>query len=65
MRIDIDTDVCIAAGNCARTAPELFDQDDDGTVVLLDARPDAAHREMAREAVDLCPSGCISISEDS
>jgi ferredoxin len=64
MRIHTDTDTCIGAGNCARTAPDLFDQDDQGTVKLLDPAPDPSRYDAAREAEDLCPSGAISISED-
>jgi ferredoxin len=65
MRIHTDTDVCIGAGNCARTVPDLFDQDDQGTVRLLDPEPDPSRHDAAREAEDLCPSGAISITEDS
>jgi ferredoxin len=64
MRIHTDRDVCIGAGNCARTAPDLFDQDENGTVVLLDPQPGRDREQAAREAEDLCPSGAISISED-
>ncbi|MGW6548492.1 ferredoxin, partial [Streptomyces massasporeus] len=35
MRIDIDQDVCIGAGQCALTAPDVFTQDDDGYSTLL------------------------------
>ena len=57
-RVVADRDVCIGAGMCVLTAPDRFDQDDDGLVVLLSAEPvDAA----AREAASLCPSGAIRI----
>jgi ferredoxin len=65
VRIQVDREVCIGAGNCARTAPELFDQDDDGTVVLLQDRPAPAQEEAAREAEGLCPSGAISLSQEA
>ena len=35
MRIEADRDACISAGNCVMTAGEIFDQDDDGIVVVL------------------------------
>ena len=35
MHIDIDQDVCIGAGQCALTAPDVFTQDDDGYSTLL------------------------------
>lgn len=40
MKVTVDASVCIGAGMCALTAPAVFDQDeDDGTVVLLDGTP--------------------------
>ena len=38
MRIGIDKDVCIGAGQCALTAPSVFTQDDDGFSALLPGR---------------------------
>jgi ferredoxin len=62
MRVTADREVCIGAGMCALTAPELFDQDDDGLVTLLHADP-GPHEEGAREAAGLCPSGAVQITE--
>lgn len=65
MRISADRDVCIGAGNCVLTAPELFDQgEDDGVVVLLRANPDQEQSVAAREAAALCPSGAITLTEE-
>jgi ferredoxin len=46
------------------TDPETFDQsDDEGTVVVLNERPDGEEAlARAREAVDLCPSGALSLA---
>ncbi|TFV59145.1 ferredoxin [Mycobacterium sp. PS03-16] len=61
MRIDADRDLCISAGNCVMSAPEVFDQDDDGIVELLaDPVPDA-EQDRAREAVRLCPASALRI----
>jgi ferredoxin len=63
MRFTVDRDRCIGAGNCVMNAPDLFDQDDDGLVVLL---PPAAGGEIPDEhadtggwAVASCPSGAL------
>jgi ferredoxin len=54
--------VCVGAGQCVLTAPEVFDQDeDDGRVVLLDDRPEGERAESAQRAVWLCPSHALSV----
>lgn len=65
MKIQADRDVCIGAGMCVLTAEKLFDQsEDDGLVIVLDDQPtDGEDRELAREAVNLCPSGALSVQE--
>lgn len=65
MKVIADLDVCIGAGVCVLTAPEVFDQGaDDGLVrVLVDEVP-AEEARLVREAVDLCPSAALSISGD-
>jgi ferredoxin len=62
MEIKADTGVCIGAGMCVLTAPEVFDQsEDDGTVVLLDPDPPASSEAAVRRAVQMCPSGALSL----
>ena len=62
VHVHADRDVCIGAGLCVLTADAVFDQDDDGIVVLLDEHPwDGAP---AREAVANCPSGALSLTEE-
>jgi len=63
MKISVDQTKCCGSGMCVLTDPDLFDQsDDDGTVVLLEEHPDAAHEASAKEAAGLCPAGAITIS---
>lgn len=62
--IRADRDVCIGAGQCVLTAPDLFDSDDDGLVKLLATHPDRSRLAELRQAVDLCPSGALSLDED-
>ncbi|MFD9789981.1 ferredoxin [Streptomyces sp. NPDC059070] len=63
MRISIDKDVCIGAGQCALTAPSVFTQDDDGFSELLPGREDGGGDPMAREAARACPVQALSIEE--
>ena len=61
VKIAADRDVCIQAGNCVMAADTLFDQDDDGIVmVLVDEVPDD-EEDRAREAVKLCPSQALRV----
>ena len=65
MRVVADREVCAAAGMCARTAPGLFDQDDqDGRVVVLVTDLGEHDVASAREAVSLCPTGALSLDAD-
>jgi ferredoxin len=63
VRVEADRDVCIGAGMCVLTAPELFDQDDDGIVVLLTAEVAEREVERARRAVASCPSGALRAAD--
>ncbi|MFD8396445.1 ferredoxin [Streptomyces sp. NPDC059680] len=63
MRIDIDKEVCIGAGQCALAAPNVFTQDDDGFSALLPGREDGGGDRMVREAARACPVGAITVSE--
>ncbi|MCA6091170.1 ferredoxin [Streptomyces sp. SCA3-4] len=64
MKITIDRDRCVGAGQCVRAADEVFDQDDeDGCVVLLVSRPSERLRAEVRDAERFCPSGAIEIHD--
>ena len=64
MRIKADTGVCVGSGQCVLADPTVFDQDDDGIVVLLSDHPNDQAAARARQAVGLCPSGALSIAEE-
>lgn len=64
MRVTADRDVCVGAGMCALTAPDAFDQDDDGVVIVLRPSPGPGEQEAAREAELLCPSGAVRVIDD-
>ena len=63
VKIAADRDVCISAGNCVMVAGAVFDQDDDGIVVVLVDEVPAAEEEHAREAVKLCPSQALRATD--
>ena len=45
------------------SAEVVFDQDDDGVVVLLTEEVPDGEQERVREAVKLCPSGALRLQE--
>lgn len=61
MEIHANRDVCIGAGNCVLAAEDVFDQDDDATVVVLDDHPEGDRAARARDAVAHCPSGALAL----
>lgn len=63
MRVSVDRDRCIGAGNCALIAPSVFDQDhEEALVVLLDESPPESARLAVQEAVDRCPAAVILLN---
>jgi ferredoxin len=59
MKIEADRDVCIGAGMCVMNAEEVFDQGDDGIVVVLEVEVSPEHADAAARAVAACPSGAL------
>ncbi len=58
--VRVDTEVCIAGGQCELLAPDIFEIDDDEVVAVV--RGDGRlPRNVALEVIDRCPSGAISI----
>jgi ferredoxin len=64
MHVRGDKDLCTGAGMCALLAPEVFTQnEDDGTVELLDPQPPEERHPLVRRAMFLCPAGAITSRE--
>jgi ferredoxin len=63
VKVAADRDVCIQAGNCVMVADAVFDQDDDGIVVVLVDDIPEDEIDHAREAVKLCPSQALKLTE--
>lgn len=61
MSIVANADACVGAGQCALVAPNVFDQDDDGIVTVLDADPQGLDLDAATRATRLCPARAIAL----
>jgi ferredoxin len=64
MKVTVDQDKCISAGQCVSNSSAVFDQrEDDGVVVLLDENPPEHEAENVRRAAAECPASVITIEE--
>jgi ferredoxin len=59
VKVEADREVCIGAGMCVMNAEEVFDQGDDGIVVVLEVEVPPEHADAAARAVAACPSGAL------
>jgi ferredoxin len=64
MKVVVDQDKCVGAGQCVLLAPDVFDQrDEDGVVVLLDEFPPEELHDDVRQAARVCPALAIELDE--
>jgi ferredoxin len=61
LRVSADSSTCVVSSLCVYRAPDVFDQDEDGHVVVLDPAPPASlHADVVRAAQG-CPTRSIRI----
>ncbi|MCX4404668.1 ferredoxin [Streptomyces sp. NPDC059837] len=64
MKVVVDEEKCVAAGQCVAAAMDVFDQrEDDGIVVVLNENPPAELADEVRNAAAVCPALAIRIEE--
>lgn len=63
MRIRIDREKCVSAGNCVVTAPTVFILDEDEKATLID--PSTVDEETLRLAAELCPTEAIVLEDEN
>lgn len=61
MRVSVDHDKCIASGACVLAAPEVFSQDEDGIVVVLQETPPSNLEIKTIDAMRACPAAVIVV----
>ncbi|HZN16217.1 MAG TPA: ferredoxin [Acidimicrobiales bacterium] len=61
LHITIDRDTCIGSGNCVHWSPTVFDQDDEGYAIVIDAA--GAPEDKIREAARNCPTRSITVTD--
>lgn len=66
MRVEIDLELCIFAGECVYNHPELFEwSDDDHPMALKPQVTEETDIAAVRQAISLCPSGAIALTSEA
>ncbi len=63
LRVRVDPQLCEGHALCIETAPEVFDLTDDDVATCVE-RPPRQYWDQVRAAVDACPRGAITITEE-
>ena len=63
MKIVVDYDKCSSNAVCMGIAPEIFEVRDDNFLYVLQEEPPESEREAVTEAVRLCPTKAITLSD--
>lgn len=63
MRIRIDLEACILAGECIYNHPTLFAWNDEDQPITLIDELSADQVTAVEQAISVCPSGAISLAE--
>lgn len=60
MQVKATKDTCVVSSMCVYRVPQVFDQDEDGLVEVIDSDPPAELHEAVRTAVRGCPTRSLS-----
>lgn len=63
MRVEIDLELCQGHGQCAESAPKVFEVRDDGLAYLLVDEIPAGEEANVRDGAARCPTDAIKIIE--
>ena len=64
IKIEVDFDKCTGLGICESLAPDYFEVDDDGDLVLLKADVSQDDLQGVEEAIAGCPTEALRIKRD-
>jgi ferredoxin len=65
MKVHVDPGLCAGFSACLGVCPEVFELHDDGYAVVRVGEVPPELKEKVRAAVRQCPSGAISLSDDT
>ena len=61
IKVVVDRDLCQDHGQCVFAAPQVFELDEEGKLVVLQEEVDESLRDAVEEAADVCPVQAITI----
>ena len=62
-RVAVDRERCVGSGTCEALAPEVFEVDDDGVLVVHRSQPADGELGDVEDAVQACPTRALSLAE--
>ncbi|MGX9790850.1 ferredoxin [Mycobacterium sp. MMS18-G62] len=65
MRVEVDLDKCTGHGICESIAEDVFEVQDDGTVMIHDNERPESDRERMQQAVTQCPAAALYLREQT
>ena len=65
MKVQVNSQICAGFGVCLGLCPEVFALHDDGYAIVQVTDVPPKLEDAVRQAVSQCPSGAISLSDDS
>ncbi|HET8984298.1 MAG TPA: ferredoxin [Trueperaceae bacterium] len=63
MKISADLNKCEGLGMCEAMAPDVFEVQDEGQVLVLDENPAEADPQELQAAVDACPVSALTLQD--
>lgn len=63
-KVVVDRAICLKAGQCYYLQPGVFRADAQGWPEIIVERPEGDELEAAEDAVEICPSGAITVEDD-
>jgi ferredoxin len=61
MRVEVDLGKCSGHGICESIADDVFEVQDDGSVLILENERPESDRERIRQAVTQCPAAALRL----
>ena len=65
MKVRVDPGICAGFSVCLGLCPEVFELHDDGYAVVRVGEVPPEFEDAVRKAVSQCPSGAISLGDES